>query len=75
MEPGITSLTLSLPLHTIVTLGFYLMAMLYIVFSTILYYHWKEYSTDAGVTRTTLILYLVTTIPLILIMGITTLVI
>lgn len=75
MQNSIINTSFTLPLHTIITLGFYLVATIYILFSAIMYYHWKEYGTDAGVTKITLVLYLVTTLPLILIMGIVTLII
>jgi hypothetical protein len=60
------------PLHTLVLLGFYTATGLYTVFSMIMYYHWNEYSTDEAVTRITTILYLVTTAPIILTIGIIT---
>lgn len=62
----------SLPIETITSLGFYLIAGIFAIFSAILYYHWNAYSTDAGVARLTLILYFTTTIPLLIIMGIMT---
>jgi hypothetical protein len=75
MEQSLAVLTDNLPLHTIFTLGFYMAAIVYIIFTAIFYYHWKEYSTDPAVTKITLILYLVTTVPLIATIGIMTLVI
>lgn len=60
--------TLTIPFHTIVMLVLYLMLGIYTVFTAILYYHWKEYSTEASVTTYTLTTYFVTTIPLLLIM-------
>ncbi len=62
----------SLPLHEVVLFGFYMVTGLYVIFSMIMYYHWNEYSTDTAVTRITTILYLVTTVPLILSIGILT---
>jgi len=75
MEPFASSLTFTLPLHTIVTLGFYAITTVYALFSIIMYYHWDEYSTDAKVTRVTLVLYFASTVPLIIVLGLTTLVI
>ena len=75
MEKNLADTVLALPLHEMATMGFYIIAMIYIVFSAILYYHWKEYSIDDTISKITLITYLITTIPLILAMGITTLVI
>lgn len=71
MEPLTTSL--SVPLPTLVSLGFYCITGIYALFSIILYYHWNEYSTDAKVTFVTLTLFFVTTIPLILSLGLITL--
>ncbi|MBP9836786.1 MAG: hypothetical protein KBC78_03050 [Candidatus Pacebacteria bacterium] len=51
-------------------IGFYLLLMFYIVFTAVLYYHWREYSVDEKVTRITLIFYFSTTLPLLGIMGI-----
>ncbi len=62
----------SLPIETITSFGFYGIAGIFAIFSAILYYHWNAYSTDAGVTRLTLILYFSTTIPLLIIMGVMT---
>ena len=64
----------SIPLDSMVTLGFYLATAIYIIFTTILYYHWNEYSVDPIVSRLTGIVYLGTTVPLIAIMGIVTLI-
>lgn len=72
MEPITTS---PLDIHIIITLGFYFAAAIYLIFSIILYYHWNEYSTDKAVSRITTIIYLATTVPLIIILGIMTLVI
>lgn len=66
---------LSVPLHTVIALGFYMVAAIYIIFSIILYYHWNEYSTDPAVSRITLIVYLATTVPLISIIGVMSLII
>lgn len=60
----------ALPLETVTQLAFYFVAGMYVIFTAILYYHWRTYGTDAKVTTLTLGLYAVTTLPLILIMGI-----
>ncbi|HMO78127.1 MAG TPA: hypothetical protein PKA42_03395 [Candidatus Paceibacterota bacterium] len=62
----------TLPWETLLVLGFYLIAILYIVFSAILYFHWQQYSMNAAVSKTTAILYLSTTLPLIIMMGLST---
>ncbi|MCB9810783.1 MAG: hypothetical protein H6779_01220 [Candidatus Nomurabacteria bacterium] len=65
----------TLPLHTIITTSFYLVLITYIVFTAILYYHWNEYSVEPTVTRTTYVFYFASTLPLILILSITALII
>jgi hypothetical protein len=57
-------------LDTVIGLGFYIIAALYIIFTAIFYYHWQQYSVDLGVTRITFIIYFAVTVPLVLIMGI-----
>lgn len=64
MEPGLPLTAISVNLTTLATLGFYLIAAVYIVFTAIMYYHWNAYSTNKTVNGITLLLYLVTTIPL-----------
>ncbi|KXJ98103.1 MAG: hypothetical protein UZ19_OD1000823 [Parcubacteria bacterium OLB19] len=56
-------------------LGFYLILIFYIIFSAILYYHWKEYSVDEKATKITLLFYFILTIPLLSALGITAMVI
>ncbi len=73
--PNILEATGSIPLHTVITLGFYGAAAMYIIFTTILYFHWNEYSINDAVTKTTLILYFVITLPIMAVLGITTLII
>lgn len=64
---------INLPVHTIVMLAFYLILGAYAIFSAIFYYHWKNYGFDLKVTSLTLIIYLATTAPLLLVMTITAL--
>lgn len=59
----------SIPLHTFVTLAFYLVLGAYVIFSAIFYYHWSTYGTDVKVTMYTLVTYFVTTIPLLIMLG------
>jgi hypothetical protein len=66
----LSQLTISIPLHEIVTLIFYIVSGAYTVFSGVLYYHWREYATDPKVTIYTVVAYLATTLPLLLVMGI-----
>ncbi len=70
--PEITS---SFSLHTIITLGFYGASAMYIIFTNLLYFHWNQYSINDAVTKTTLILYFLITLPIMAVLGITTLII
>lgn len=49
---------------------FYAIAAIYVIFTAILYYHWQQYGTNVKVNWITGIVYLATTLPLILIMSI-----
>lgn len=60
---------LNLPIQTLATLAFYLFAIIYIIFTTIFYYHWQSYSTSKSATITTYIAYFGITLPLLGIMG------
>ncbi len=64
MEPSPLLTSISIPLSTIVPLGFYVIATVYLVFSAIFYYHWNTYSSNTKVTGLTYVIYLVTTLPL-----------
>lgn len=70
MPNPLSSITNALPLDSLLVLGFYLMAIVYIIFSAILYFHWEQYSTNKAVSKTTAILYLGSSLPLITIIGI-----
>lgn len=56
-------------LKTMMTLGFYLLAALYVIFSVVFYYHWTEYALDVRIRRLSITLYLLTTLPLIGLVG------
>ena len=58
-----------------ITLSFYLLAAIYVVFTGIFYYHWQQYGSDKNVTWITLAAYFATTLPLMAILGILTLLI
>lgn len=72
MEP-IFQTALTLPVHTLVTFGFYGATGIYLIFTIILYFHWNEYSIDTGVSHITAFAYALTTLPLITILGVATL--
>ena len=63
---------LTIPLHTALTLVFYLVVAGYTIFTFIMYYHWNEYSLDNKVSRITLLFYFLTTLPLVICMGLIT---
>lgn len=65
----------TLPAETMAALGFLFLLMIYIVFSLILHYHWKNYATDAKVSKLTIWAHFAITVPLILVMGLMTLII
>jgi hypothetical protein len=54
---------------TLMTLGFYVLAIFYVIFSVILYYHWMQYAVDAKVRNLSLLIYFLATIPLLGLMG------
>lgn len=56
-------------LQTVLSLVFYIIFGLYIIFTAILYYHWQTYATDKLVSRVTILSFFATTLPLLLIMG------
>ena len=66
MFTEVAAMSLNLPFHDFALLGFYGITAIYIIFTGIMYYHWKEYSIDTVVTNRTLLLYFITTLPLIL---------
>lgn len=60
---------LNLPVETVTQVFFLFVLGVYAAYTAVLYYHWNTYGTDAKVTNLTLILYFVTTLPLLLVMG------
>lgn len=62
----------TLPWVTLATLGFYLLTIVYLVFTAVLYFHWQQYSINTSISKTTALLYLCSTLPLIVILGVST---
>ena len=60
-----SSFPIAVDLPTILTVAFYLLAMLYTIFSTILYYHWSQYAVSSHVRVVSLGLYFCLTLPLV----------
>lgn len=65
MSPDTMNVT-QMPAGDIVTLMFYVLIAIYIIFTAMLYYHWQTYATDPRVKFVTLVTYFVITIPLLL---------
>jgi len=59
--------------RTLLLFGFYLITLLYVIFTAILYFHWMQYALNERVRGLSLILYFGTTIPLISTIGLITL--
>lgn len=59
-----TPLEFNLNFSQLALLGFYIIALIYVVYSTILIYHWREYSVEDRVTSITLLSYFIFTLPL-----------
>ncbi len=68
-----SNLSSLIPVEDVFSLVFYLSLGVYAVFTTILYYHWSEYSTDSIVSKITAVSYLASTLPLLGIMGLASL--
>lgn len=66
--PDVTT-SFALSLDTLMSLFFFFVLGSYAIFTAILYYHWQTYATDDKVSAMTLGLYFVTTIPLLMVMG------
>lgn len=64
-----------LPGADIVSLIFYLVLGFYAIFTGILYYHWSAYSSDPKISFVTYVAYLAITIPLVIVMASSSLII
>ncbi len=51
-------------------IGFFVALFIYTVYTGILFYHWNAYATSQSATRLTFLMYFLTTIPCIAIIGI-----
>ncbi len=60
-------------LGDIAILGLYVIAIIYVIYSFILLYHWREYSVESKVTKVTLVSYFGVTLPLLLAIALLTL--
>ncbi len=62
--------SLALPFAALAQIVLYVLLIIYVIFTVILYYHWENYSMSKSVTAQTYVAYFVTTLPLLAIMGI-----
>lgn len=49
---------------------FYIVLAMYVVFTIIFFYHWRQYSSNKAVTSLTFITYAITTLPVIATMAV-----
>lgn len=61
--------SLDLPLDTLITLVFYVVAMAYIVFSLVFFYHWNAYALSQSVTNLTYVIFASLSLPLMALMA------
>lgn len=66
----VNTLIAAIPLNTVVELVFYVALGIYAIFTAILYFHWNTYSVEPVVNKITTITYLLTTVPLLVVMSI-----
>ncbi len=64
--PEISVLPSSLPTGDFFQLLLYISLFVYVVFTGILFYHWSAYSSDKKVSTATYAAYLIITVPMIL---------
>jgi hypothetical protein len=62
-------------LENVVDLFALLILASYVIFSAVLYYHWETYTTDGKVQNMTLLIFFASTLPLLLVMGVSALLI
>jgi hypothetical protein len=70
MEPF---LAFELPLAALAEGALYLLLIVYVIFTVVMYYHWQNYSMNKAVTAQTYIAYFVVTLPLLAILGLSVL--
>jgi hypothetical protein len=66
---------ISIPVDSIVQVTFLILLIIYVIFTVILYYHWQSYSMDKKATLQTYLAYFIVTLPLLALMGLSTLII
>lgn len=71
--PFPTDLAISLPLGSVLSIGFLIILAIFIIYAIVLHYHWSQYSTNGRITFLTYLVFAGSTIPLLVIMGLTAL--
>lgn len=66
---GLPEFGMQLTLDSLTSIVFLMIVGIYAIFSAIFYYHWQTYSTDIKVTGVTFLLYLGSTLPLLLFLA------
>lgn len=66
---GVPEFSMHLTLDSVTSIIFLVMVGMYAIFSAVFYYHWQTYSTDLKVTGLTFLLYLGSTLPLLLFLA------
>ena len=62
-----------IPWKTIVALSFYVLLMIYTLFTIILLYHWQNYSVSKSATTQTYVAYFTISLPLVGLMALASL--
>ncbi len=65
--------TFELPLAALAQGTLYILLIVYVIFTVVMYYHWQNYSMNKSVTAQTYIAYFITTLPLLAILGLSVL--
>ncbi len=62
--------TLPITITPLLQIGFYLIAIIYAIFTAVLFYHWQNYSMSRLVTTQTYLAFALTSLPLLAIMAV-----
>lgn len=62
-------ISFNFPLDTLLLIIFLCILAAYIIFSVILHYHWVQYSASKSMTLVTFVVFAVTTVPLMILLG------
>lgn len=57
-------------LSVALNLVYYCLLGLFAILTAVIYFHWTTYATDKAATRITMLIYMVCTLPLLLIMAV-----